>query len=266
MPKADNLLAVARDLNVDPSSLLFIDDNPAELSKALGMIPGLRVLLADPGGEETASALAHYPGLWSARADQAASIRTADVRANREREQLKLHATDQRSYLAALRMEVTLHDGNVAHVGRVHDLSNKTNQFNLALKRLSPVQAQESFGQGNMAMTVSLKDALSDSGVVGAILARVDGTRAVIAEVLFSCRVLGRDVETLALMRFLRWLEERGVERVRFEVAEGQRNHPARDWLKRFVPGEPEGPVAILKKAVEQACVGHPAAIVEEHR
>ena len=115
-------------------------------------------------------------------------------------------------------------------------------------------------------MTVSLKDALSDSGVVGAILARVDGTRAVIAEVLFSCRVLGRDVETLALMRFLRWLEERGVERVRFEVAEGQRNHPARDWLKRFVPGEPEGPVAILKKAVEQACVGHPAAIVEEHR
>src|SRR6266852_3078333 len=50
----------SRELNVPPSSLLFVDDNSAELAKARGAVEGLRVLLADADGAQTAAALDHF--------------------------------------------------------------------------------------------------------------------------------------------------------------------------------------------------------------
>src|SRR5262249_17411847 len=159
----DNLREVARDLNILPSSILFVDDNPAELAKAEGAIGGLRVLFADPTGVETANALRHFPGLFALLKDSVANLRTVDVRANRQREALRAQTGDLATYLAALKMEIDLHQNWRSHAQRLHELSQKTNQFNLALARLSAVQAEKSFERSRLTMTVSVRDALSDS-------------------------------------------------------------------------------------------------------
>ncbi len=263
--KVDNLAAIAAELNIDPSAMLFVDDNDSEIAKAAGAIPGLRTLLADPSGVETAKALRHYPGLFAVGKDSAASVRTEDIRANRGREELRSQAGDLNGYLAALKMEIGLHRTHRPHLLRVHELSNKTNQFNLALARLSASETEEAFGADHLTMTVSLKDALSDSGLVGVLIARVEGELATVREVLFSCRVLGREVETISLLWLCGWLEERGAKRIRFTVTEGPRNQPARDWLKRFLPEGTEAAIPEVKARAEQACRTHPAAVLE-HR
>lgn len=262
-PKATSILAIARDLNVHPSTLLFVDDNPSELAKAQDAVDGLRVLLADPQGALTAQALQHYPGLFAVSEDAAAALRTEDIRKNRERERLKSETGDRRTYLSALRMEVDLHRSNAAHAARVFELSNKTNQFNLALKRLSRAQAEEAFEQDHLTMTVHSRDALSDSGLVGVFIARRDGELAIVREVLFSCRVLGREIETLALAHFARWLAEWGTRIVRFEVVEGPRNQPARSWLSRVMPQGAVDELAALIARLEDARRNHPAAVRE---
>ena len=115
-----------------------------------------------------------------------------------------------------------------------------------------------------------MQDALSDSGLVGVLVARIEGEVATVREALLSCRVLGREVETLALRTLCAWLLERAVRRVRFTVAEGPRNQPARDWLKRFLPDasasrRPEASLPELKARLDEACKTHPAAVME-HR
>ena len=263
--KVDNIAAIAADLNIHTSAMLFIDDNGSELAKASGAVPGLRTLLADPSGVETAKALRHYPGLFAVGEDSAASVRTGDIQANRERQGLRAQAADLNGYLAVLKMEIDLHRSHRPHLSRVHELSNKTNQFNLGLARLSASGTEETFGADHLVMTLCLKDALSDSGLVGVLIARLEGELAIVREVLFSCRVLGREVETIALLHFCGWLEERGARRVRFNVAEGPRNQPARDWLKRFLPEGTGAAISDVKALAEKACSTHPATI-KEHR
>ena len=269
-PKAESLLAIARDLNIDPSAMLFVDDNGSELARAKDVAPGLQVLLADPDGTETARAVRHYPGLFPLARDEAADIRTFDIRKNREREKMRTEAGDLLGYLAALRMEVHVHRSRREHAQRVHELSQKTNQFNLALARLSRAQAEEAFSEDHLTATIAVQDALSDSGLVGVLVARIEGEVATVREALLSCRVLGREVETLALRTLCAWLLERAVGRVRFTVVEGPRNQPARDWLKRFLPDasasrRPEASLPELKARLDEACKTHPAAVME-HR
>jgi FkbH-like protein len=262
-PKAQALGDIARDLNIHPSAMLFIDDNGAELARARAAHGGLRILLADPEGAETAAALGHFPGLFPVAADVAAALRTADIQANREREKLRGTAgANLAAYLAALKMQVEINVGRRSDAPRLYELSQKTNQFNLGLARISPAQAAEAFGAKSLVMTVSLKDALSDSGLVGAIVAAVEGKVATVREVVFSCRVLGRDIETLALWRFCGRLAARGVAEVRFAVAEGPRNKPARDWLARILPEGTQASLALLTARL-QGAQGHPAAITE---
>jgi FkbH-like protein len=264
MPKTENLRSIASDLNIDPSAILFVDDNHAELAKAEGAIDRIHVLLADPNGWETAWALQHYPGLFSLSVDSAATLRTADVRANREREALRAQSPDLATYLSALKMEIDLHCNCRAHAERLEQLSQKTNQFNLALARLTAAQVEQAFGPDCLTMTVSVRDVLSDSGLIGAFVAQIEGDVATIKEVLFSCRILGREVETVAFARFCQWLEARGVRSIRFAVSEGPRNRPARDWLKRFVPKQTEAQLADLKPQLDKASVAH-VYIVREH-
>jgi FkbH-like protein len=262
--KSQNIRRIAADLNVLPSALLFIDDNGAELAKAKGALPGLRVLLADPGGDETEGALRHFPGLFALCRDEQAALRTSDVRKNRERESMRAEAADLTSYLVALRMEIRLHRNCREHAQRIHELSQKTNQFNLALGRLSRAEADTVFGPDHLTMTVAVRDALSDSGLVGAFIVRIEEGVAVVREVLFSCRVLGREVEAVALCRLCGWLRERGVERIRFTTHEGPRNQPARDWLARFLPGTNEAFLCDLERKATEASRNHPATVLEQ--
>src|SRR5262249_1898928 len=154
--------------------------------------------------------------LFALSKDSVANLRTVDVRANRQREALRAQTGDLATYLAALKMEIDLHQNWRSHAQRLHELSQKTNQFNLALARLSADQAEKSFERSRLTMTVSVRDALSDSGLIGAIVARLEGEAATIVEVLFSCRILGREVETAALARFAQWLEARRIRVIRF--------------------------------------------------
>jgi len=262
-PKAQNIQAIAAELNVLPSALLFVDDNGSELAKAKGVLPSLRVLLADPEGLETEAALRHFPGLFAVARDESAALRTTDVKKNRERESLREAAGDLTAYLAALKMELRLDRNRAGHAQRLHELSQKTNQFNLALARLSRAEAETAVGPDHVTMTVSVKDALSDSGLVGVIAARVEDDLATVREVLFSCRVLGREVETVALGRFCGWLRERGVQRLSFAVTEGPRNQPARTWLRRFLPEGTETSVSDLERKVLDASRNHPATVIE---
>ncbi|GGF98783.1 HAD-IIIC family phosphatase [Paenibacillus abyssi] len=262
-PKAENMTLLAQRLNIDPSAFLFIDDNPAELLKMAGALPGVHLLQADSNGSGTMAKISYYPGLYQLHSDKEASSRTADIQANQMRETLRKDANDYASYLKSLQMKITLYVNEPSHAGRLFDLSRKTNQFNLALRRMTEVEAKQAMDTtGYLTITVRLSDLLSDSGIIGAFVCRLEGGKARILETLFSCRALGREIETVSFAVVLDKLVALGVKELGIDTVEGSRNGPAVDWLKRFVTASSEDVSAeYLLSLVKASCMEHPAEV-----
>lgn len=261
--KAENLNRLSQILNIDPSAFLFVDDNPAELVKMAAELPEVRLLRAKRNGEETMLGLCHFPGLYQLHRDDIAVSRTTDIQANQAREKIRQTASDYHSYLDSLNMVITIYENEASHVKRLYDLSHKTNQFNLALRRMTENEANDVMDASKyVTITVGLSDILSDSGIIGTFVCRLDGEQAHLIETLFSCRALGRDIETVAFAWTLEKLMDRGVQRIHIEMSQGPRNAPALDWIKRFVEGSPEQlPLRDLYARVKAACGNHPARV-----
>jgi FkbH-like protein len=261
--KSDNMNHLASQVNIDPSAILFVDDNAVELLHMASELPAVHLLRAEQSGKETMIKLSHYPGLYQLHHDNAAASRTADIQANQRREQIRSASTDYSSYLESLKMIVRIYENEPNHARRLYDLSHKTNQFNLALRRISELEALEVMDRSNyLTVTVSLSDLLSDSGIIGAFVCRLDGNRARLIEMIFSCRALGRHIETLSFACLLEKLQVRGVEKLTIDVIDGPRNKPALDWLKGFVAGIHDNlPLNDLLSAVQAACMKHQAIV-----
>ena len=235
--KPDNLIRLAAELNIDPSAMVFLDDNPVELLRMAAEQPSVHILRAEADAARTVEKVAHFPGLYQLRPDAEAGSRTRDVQANRQRERLRSEASDPLSYLASLQMVLRLHMNKADHVQRLHDMSHKTNQFNLALRRISLQEAQLMMDpEQYVTVTAALSDNLSDSGIIGAFVCRIEGTEARLIETLLSCRAFGRGIESLILVSLLELLTQRGVKWLRIDREEGTRNAPAREWAERLGP------------------------------
>jgi FkbH-like protein len=262
-PKADNLQQIAQQLNIDTSAMLFIDDNPAQLLHVGEAIPTINLLQAEISGMDTAVKLSYYPGLYQIRPDPEAALRTKDIQANQIRTSLKENSSEASSYLASLQMIVTIYLNQASHAGRLYDLSSKTNQFNLALRRMTVMESHSVMNKEQyVTLTIRLSDIVSDSGIIGAFVCRLVGQHAHVVEAVFSCRALGRDIESVSFACLLEQLSLRGIEHISFDVKDGPRNAPAIEWLKRYIQGVPVHiPLEELRKDVNAVCKQHPSKV-----
>ncbi|WP_054956226.1 HAD-IIIC family phosphatase [Paenibacillus dakarensis] len=263
--KAENLDQLAHMLNIDPSAFLFVDDNPAELVKMAAERPDVHLFRARRDGHETMYGLSHYPGLYQLQHDEIAASRTVDIQANQIREKMRNKAADDYAYLKSLEMRVTIYENNPSHVRRLHELSRKTNQFNLALKRMTENEINEFIKNRNhyLIVTIALEDVLSSSGIIGAFVCRIEQEKAYLMETLFSCRALGREIETVTFSWLLERLQGLGVQYLYIDSIQGPRNAPALDWLGRFAAGDLSKPQILgdMLGRVKAACKNHPAKV-----
>ncbi len=204
--KATNLRRIARELNIGIDSLVFLDDNPFERNLVRGELPEVAV----PEIPDDDPAL--MPGILAAGGYfESVSItdedraRTAQYAANTERAAaMDASATDLPGYLRSLEMKLVWRRFDRIGLGRIVQLVNKTNQFNLTTRRRTEEQVlavmadPKSFG-----LQIRLVDRFGDNGIIAIVIGHVDAAwECRIDTWLMSCRVLGRGVEeaTLALL------------------------------------------------------------------
>jgi FkbH-like protein len=234
-PKAEELRAIAERLRVATDSILFLDDNPGELVAACLEAPGIKPLdTADAA--RALRALRLYPGLAALRASREDQLRAADLATQEARSRLAVQS-DPQAYLRSLAVKLRFASSPREQQARIHELSNKTNQFNLCFLRLSEAGVAARLADPNsFIVTVALSDRLSDSGVVGLIAGcREPGALPLVDEVAISCRALGRGVEDAIVLEALRGaVGDPPPSGVRFRFRHGPRNQPARDWLEQL--------------------------------
>lgn len=255
--KAESILRVCQKLKIDPADVLFIDDNPGELVEVAERLPGTRLLHAGEDTATTLRALEFYPGLWTWGVSSDDLLRVADLEADAARRSLQFGAHDKAAYLRELspQLEVRLRPASLA--SRLHELSQKTNQFNLSLSRLNEVKVHDYIHKADhFAVTVGLSDRLTDSGVVAAMFGRIVDDEVFVEEWVISCRALGRELEGLMAVSALSAVTKQ-AKVAWFDYRTGPRNAPAREWLARLagcaldVEGRAPVPISKLNVAMD---------------
>lgn len=259
--KSDGVRSAAAQFNIGSDAFLLIDDNVGELVQVGSHHPGLRLLHAGGAAEATALALTRYPGL--PRPGQAFAGRAADLAANVERAALAASAVDDDAYLAALKAELTFALDPAEDLTRLAELSRKTNQFNLALRRFDEVEVHRYLTAPDRCVVhVRLADRLADSGSVAALFAHRESDLLVVDELCISCRALGRKLEDVLVAEAIRaGLRRLGAGQVAFDFRTGPRNQPALDWLTGFVGRPVTGDAGRLNLSADRIAETHGAPV-----
>jgi FkbH-like protein len=229
--KPDNVAAIAAELGFATEQLLFIDDNPVERERMRAERPEVEVLDLPEDPSEFVDALLGHPALQALEVTDADRRRADDYRARSKVEERRAEFGRVEDFLASLRLEVELQaldDGNVA---RAAQLMQKTNQFNTTTRRYTAGDLQDiARGVDADVFVIAARDRFSERENVGVLVVRWGTPSAddvYIDDLLLSCRILGRGVETAVLD----WLDtestRRGLRHIVGDVEATPRNDPA---------------------------------------
>ena len=241
--KSEGIQHIVDALGVSADSILFIDDNPAELADVASRFPDIKLLQALEGSSTTCNALRHYPGLHRWHTQKEDRVRTKDVQANRERAWIQKNSQSEEDYLKALEMKLMFYVNPDHLLSRLSQLSNKTNRFNTAFLRLDESEiARRLHHPEHYIIAVELEDYLSDSGVIGALFAHTESNTLIIDEICISCRALGRCIEkTILLESIEKLLSLSLMQKAIIHFNEGPKNSTAKQCLDNTLQLAPGG-------------------------
>jgi FkbH-like protein len=233
--KVEGLRAVARDLDLGLESLVFADDNPAERQLVRQLLPAVDVLPLPADPADYTRVLAEY--LWFETSTLTAedTDRTSQYRARAELKALERAATSLDEFYRTLEMQAELTPFRAVDGARIAQLVAKTNQFNLTTRRHSARQLEEFARDPRcLHLAVRLRDRFADHGLVGVLIAFVDGPIAAIDTWLLSCRVIGRTVEVEMFDWLCRAARARGAAAVEGTYVRTPRNGLVADLYARL--------------------------------
>jgi FkbH-like protein len=230
--KADNLVEMAKDLDLGLESFVFLDDNPFEREKMRLALPQVTTL-EFPGDVAAWPALIDGLDLF-ARFD-ATSEDAAKAQQYRSRAAFadaRRGAADETSFLAGLEMQAVSAPLDATSLARAEQLAAKTNQYNLRIQRHTAAELKALAASKNtVAFMTRLGDRFGDHGAVGLTIARIAGDTAFLDSFLMSCRVLGRHLDAWMLGRLASRLRDHGVRWLFAEFRDSGRNAVAADVL-----------------------------------
>lgn len=198
--KAANLRAIATELNIGLDAVAFLDDNPVEREWVRTQVPDVQVIDVPDDPVGMVDALRRSPLFERLELSTEDRGRAEQYRAQRDRADAARAADSVEDFLRSLDMTAELADLAPSTLTRVAQLTQKTNQFNVTTRRYTEEQVSRfSAAAGHLVRTVRVRDRYGDNGLVGVLMAATANGRCEIDTLLLSCRVIGRQVETLLL-------------------------------------------------------------------
>ena len=192
--KAQSLREAMEEANLLPRSVVFLDDNPTERANIAQAFPDIRVIDAS-----------HYYWkrilMWSAETQgHAITVESArrgemvKLQVERESERKVL---SREAFLARLELRAAFHivgGQDDKRFVRTLELLNKTNQFNTTGKRWTAIELDGICRAGSV-LVCEVADRQVEYGLVLVGIASASA----IEQIVMSCRVIGMDVEIVAV-------------------------------------------------------------------
>lgn len=189
-PKSNRIHSIIADMNLRPANVLFLDDEPANLQRALMSDSSLMCATAD----DICDAI--WNQLSKLQLDESCK-RLKQYRELQNKQEAKKNFASDDAFLRVAGIQVSIHEDCWLERDRIHELINRTNQLNYTKRRRNKEEVErllrdDSFRCGY----VCCKDKFCDYGIVGFFA--VNRKEHKLEHFLFSCRTIGMGVEQFA--------------------------------------------------------------------
>ncbi|MDA9209461.1 HAD-IIIC family phosphatase, partial [bacterium] len=195
--KYQNINQIAEELGLGLSSFAFLDDNPLERAKVKQFLPSVHVIDLTRPNHDWPSVLRNDHELHAVHTTEEDSRKTEQYVSRVKFNKGLKHSNDIYDYLKTLDIKVRFRSVTKNDLARAVQLSQKTNQFNFTLERLSSAEISSMIKQPQRywMKIINVQDIFGDHGEVALLIVEICGDSATVRIFNMSCRVLGRKVE-----------------------------------------------------------------------
>ena len=232
--KPDNMVSLAQELNIGLDSLVFVDDSEKERALMRATLPQVLTVELPRDPAQYRDALERLPELQVLSVTAEDRDRTQQYASRRQRESLRVTAQSLGAYLASLDIQAEVAAASERTLPRVHQLFQRTNQFNLTARRYELGALAERAGQAQWRVyTTQVRDRFGDHGLVATAVVHVTPEAWTVDNLVMSCRVIGYGVEDALLAHLCAEAHGAGARWVLGEHIVTKKNAPARDFYAR---------------------------------
>ncbi len=247
--KPENIQAIRQELNIGLDSMLFLDDSPFERASVRTMLPDVIVpeLPEDPA--EWVKSLSEL-NPFEVASFSAEDMQRSDLYLQEARRRTASEtAPSFEAFLESLDMTIEVERFVPKHLGRIAQLLQRSNQFNLTTRRLNEAECEAMMldADGYIPWYATLKDRFGDHGLISIVVLRPEPETETLAvtDWLMSCRVLGRGVEEYLMNSVVDQARQMNLRTIRASYIPTPKNDMVKDFFGRFgftkVSQTPEG-------------------------
>ncbi len=233
--KAKNIISILDELNLLPSSAVFLDDNPSERGRVKEVLP--EILIPELGDDPSfySSILKELTCFETLIQSNEDLLRTKSYLDEKERQNSKELFVDLEAWLLNLKLNVEVKQLTFDNLPRSIQLLNKTNQFNLKTRRLTEKEMNIWLNSGSrQCFTASTSDRYGDYGLIGFLTLEEMRDKYEIIDFVMSCRVFGKGVEDAILYQVKKSLNKNKI--IHMKPLKSKKNAPIYDFLSRVAP------------------------------
>ena len=216
--KASNIRSLLKELNVGVDSAVFVDDSAFEIDLVAENISEVLCL-------QVPNSLYDYPFMFR----QLMAMFYDPVQSSEDLKRHEMYRQEQKrteeysqysnmeDYLESLCLAVTIKVDDAGNVPRFAQMTQRTNQFNLTTKRYTTAEINQFVENPDFVVfSLSLNDKFGDYGITALAIVELEKEQksAKIDTFLMSCRIIGREVESVFFSEIVSVLKNKGIESV----------------------------------------------------
>ena len=229
-PKDRNFEEIAKEINLLPESLVFVDDNPAERHIVSEQLKG--VCAPEIGSVEHYIEVLDRNGFFEVTTLSKDDLKRNEMyKQNAERAKAEASFSNYKDYLLSLDMKGIIKPFEPMYIERISQLSNKSNQFNLTTHRYTVADIEEIAEDDNyIPLYGKLIDRFGDNGLVSVVIGHVVEDVCEMDLWIMSCRVLKRDLEFAMMDELVKRCKEKGVKKIIGHYYPTAKNNMVKDF------------------------------------
>ncbi|MEK7180798.1 MAG: HAD-IIIC family phosphatase [Patescibacteria group bacterium] len=232
--KTDNLIDIAKELNIGTDSIVFLDDDPLTRAIVKDRLPEVNVPYFSVPPEDYIKILYGLNMFHQFSLTEEDKKKGKMYTEEKQRKEVQKTVKNINEYIAELNIVVQVSMDAVSLLPRLSQLTQKTNQFNLTTKRYTESQIKKLIEDGGLVFSANISDKFGNYGTV--IMAIIipdlpNKNDAALDIFLMSCRVMGRGIEYVFMDYLAKNLDMHGFKTLHAVFAPTAKNKPAEAFL-----------------------------------
>jgi len=219
--KSDSIRKIIEKKKVDPSEVLFIDDDGFQREEVMCAIPGINAIeLKDPLD------VLNVEGIMVEKPTDTDLKRVILLKQQRDRETAGMgRKKDFKEFLLECDMKMTVRLAQPDDLPRIVQLLNRTNELNATNNRynLEDVKREHETGEIKI-FVIDLTDKFGDYGLIAEAITTESKEECFIRDLTVSCRTMGRGIGGALLISILEYCKANSIPRVRGYVDTSESN------------------------------------------